>query len=153
MSTKDKKVKREKLVTGAKIPKNKENPDTYLDKTPVWVFRRCDRESEKWNICECENFKRDILEKLMSFEGMTWGEIQKASGGRQHGTNHHYIKLCDMTKQAQERALAIRLDVDELFSLRLTGTKRLYGIINNGVYQMIWYTDEHDICLSEKKNT
>lgn len=148
---KNKRVQHNKDVNGIKIPKNTVDPDSYLRKMPVWVFNRCDRSYDKWSIYHCKNFCSDILDKLIAFEGLTWSEIQSASGGRSHGTNHHSIKLCDMVKEAQNRAREINLDVDELFSLRLGGTKRLYGIINNGAYYIIWYTDEHDICLSHKK--
>lgn len=154
MASKDKKfVKTKSDITGNKVPKNIEDPDSYLKKTPVWVFKRCDREHEKWSLNKCDNFYEDILDKLISFESMTWSEIMSAAGGRTSGTNSHFELISEMVKEAQRRAMELKLDVDQLFSLRLEGKKRLYGIIDNGKFYIVWYTSDHDIYLSNKKHT
>lgn len=153
MPPKNKKARHKEKVTGAKSPKFNVNPDAYLNKNPVWVFHRSDCHHKKWGLFNCKDFCNTILSKLISFERMTWAEIQNASSGRTYGTNNHNVKICDMTKEAQKRARKINLNVDELFSLRLDGKTRLYGIIEDGVYNIIWYTNNHDICLSYKKHT
>ena len=152
-SNKHKSIKHSVKVEGKKIPKNIEDPNSYLKKKPVWVFNRCDRTHDKWSLKKCRNLYEEILDKLIAFEGMTWAEIMKSSGGRRQGTNNHFIKISGMVKEAQDRALEISLNEDQLFSLRLDGKKRLYGIIQNGKFCVIWYTMEHDICLSNKKHT
>lgn len=141
----------EQDVSGRKQPKNYENPDSWLGKKPTWRFSTCDQDVEKWNVLKCTNFHGDILDKLISFEGMTWSEIQTAAGGRSSGTNSHFIPLDQCVSAAQARAE--KLQIESIFSLRLTGTKRLFGTINNGTFNVVWYTDEHDICKSKKKHT
>lgn len=146
-------VKQKETVYTTKKPTNIEDPEAYLKKRPVWAFKQCDLEHEKWSIKNDEAFFDNILSKLISYEGMTWGEIQSASGGKSvgNGTNNHFEYIANMSKDAQKRAKDIHLDVDQLFSLRLTGKERLYGVLNNGIFSVLWYDSEHEIYPSAKK--
>lgn len=146
-------VKQKETVYGTKKPISIEDPEAYLKKRPAWAFKQCDLEHEKWSIKNNEVFFGNILSKLISYEGMTWGEIQSASGGKSvgNGTNNHFLYIANMSKDAQKRARDINLDVDQLFSLRLTAKERLFGILNNGVFSVIWYDSKHEIYPSSKK--
>lgn len=146
-------VKQKETVSSAKRPVSIEDPEGYLKKHPVWTFQQCDLDNAKWSLKKSSSFFDDILAKLISYEGMTWGEIQAASGGKStgKGTNNHFEYISQMSREAQERAKEIHLDVDQLFSLRLTGRKRLYGILDNGIFSVIWYDSEHEIYPSVKK--
>ena len=76
----------------------------------------------------------------------------QASGGRRHGTNNHDIPVCDLAKDATQRADAIKLEESELFSLRLQGDVRLWGIIEpeNGCFYVIWFDPEHKVYPGKK---
>ena len=132
-----KKVKSKEFADYKKTPKSLEDPEGYLKKHPVWAFQRCDLEHERWSLLNCDTFYEDIMDKLSSYEGMTWAEIQSASGGKTKGTNNHFAYISKLDKEAQKRAMELHLDVDELFSLRLTGTLRLYGILENGIFSIM----------------
>ena len=134
-----------------KMPANVENPDGYLKMHPVWAFRQCDTEYERWTITKSDNFLSNIFSKLVSYEGLTWAEIQSASGGKSSGTNNHFEYICEMIPEARKRADSLKLDCDQLFSLRLTGQERLYGILLGGVFNIIWYDANHEIYPSKKK--
>ena len=134
-----------------KTPINVESPDGYLKKHPVWAFHFCDTDHERWSINKEHRFTEDIFTKLISFEGMTWAEIQTASGGKASGTNNHFENICEMIPEAQKRAAELKLDCDQLFSLRITGIKRLYGMLIDGVFNIIWFDPEHEIYPSKKK--
>jgi len=41
--------------------------------------------------------------------------------------------------------------VEDLFSLRLTGKKRLWGIRDRHVFKVFWWDPEHGVCPSELK--
>ena len=84
---------------------------------------------------------------------MTWGKIKLATGVKRIGTNSHYLKISDLSKAAQNRAREIKLYEDEVFSLRINGKHRLIGILEDGVFYVIWNDKEHDICASSKRNT
>lgn len=147
MAKKNKVVHQKESVTGSKYPKSIEDPEGYLKKHPVWAFNRCDKTHERWAIKQCKCIHEEIIDKLISYEGQTWAEIQAASGGKSvgNGTNSHFENISDFIKEAQKRATELHLDVDQLFSLRLTGKTRLYGILDNGVFFIIWYDANHEI--------
>ena len=85
---------------------------------------------------------------------MTWQEIEQQSGGRSKGTNSHPIPVDQLTKEARDRLLELQIDdVDELFSLRLEGKVRVFGVRSGHVMQLLWFDFEHSICESKKKNT
>jgi hypothetical protein len=116
--------------------------------TPAWQFHRVDRDHEKWgwNRLGAEGLWELLHGKLADFESMTWAEIQRAAGGRSHGNNSHFVEVKDCCKEARDRLLDLRMDdTDEVFSLRLTGTLRLYGIRDGRVLRFIWHDPEHSV--------
>ena len=137
-----------------KQTKISENPDSYLSQRPVWSFSKADFGVDKWNFQNCQFKEGDILKKLRDFENMTWGEIIQASGGRKNGTNHHFIPFNKMIKNAQRRAEELKiLEFEGLFSLRLSGTQRLFGILRDGIFRIVWFDNNHEICESNKRHT
>lgn len=136
-----------------KSPSYIENPEEYIRKNPTWAFSRCDMEHEKWSITNYD-FINEIFKKLVDYERMTWQEIQSASGGKRdgNGTNSHFVNVAELSKEARDRLTELRLyDIDQLFSLRLGSTIRLYGILENGVFYILWYDKEHEIYKMKKK--
>lgn len=135
-------------VSGKRSPKNIEDPNGWYDKKPSWVFSRWDK--KLWSIDLCDNLQEDLIKLLISYEGMTWKEIMQSSGGRKNGTNSHFISMNDICSKAQKRAHELYLDIDEIFSLRLGSRKRLFGSIQDGVFSIIWYDPNHEICPIKK---
>ena len=63
--------------------------------------------------------------------------------------NSHFISIDKLCKDAQKRLEELHLDdVEELYSLRLTGTKRLFGIRVGASLEILWYDPDHSICPS-----
>lgn len=140
-------------ANATKSPTTRENPEEYIKKTPVWAFSRCDIGHKKWSITNYD-FINEIFKKLVDYERMTWQEIQSASGGRRegNGTNSHFVNVAELSKEAQDRLMELKLyDIDQLFSLRLAAKIRLYGILENGVFYILWYDKEHEIYEMKKK--
>ncbi|MBR1592139.1 MAG: hypothetical protein IJ666_03925 [Ruminococcus sp.] len=143
--------KRVKIDENIKIsvkrqPKSRENPDSYFDYYPSWSFSKCDFEHEKWSLKKSD-FLNEILDKLISFERRKWSDIVNDD------KHNHWIDCKDFSKEAKKRLEELNLHYDQLFSLRLTGTLRLFGYIQDGVYYVIWYDPNHEICPSYKKHT
>lgn len=91
---------------------------------------------------------QDIIEKLNQFESMTWGEIK---GNKKSNHTIHTDKIC---KEARERLKERELDdLEEIFSLRLTATHRVWGKLERGVFHIIWWDPCHEICPSMLKHT
>lgn len=140
-------------ISTAKEPRSSESPDAYYDMRPRWLFSQCDFGLDKWSITNCEDLQKDFFGKLASFESMTWKEIFSAAGARRKGNNNHPIPVDELVIEAQERLRILKLNPDELISLRVGGPKRIYGIRYGSDLQILWYTDNHDIVLSTKRHT
>ncbi len=82
-----------------------------------------------------------VIERLKNLESMTWGDILDT--GRKH---NHPCDTSDICKDAQEC-----LDddwqggLDEVVTLRVTGKKRVWGIIENGVCFLLWWDPNHRV--------
>ena len=77
---------------------------------------------------------------------MTWDEIAKATGGKKkgRGNNHHFVQVEKLTKKAKDRLVELKQeDVSELFSLRLTGQTRIYGMRDRRALKLLWYDKYH----------
>lgn len=138
-------------INGKKV-KTASNPDSFLSKNPSWRFSQCDTSHEKWKISANE-IDTYIFDKLQSFEKMTWSDVISASGGKSVGTNNHYIKVEHLSNEAQNRLEELKIFEDDLFSLRLNNTIRLFGILEDGVFRVLWRDYNHEVCKSNKKHT
>lgn len=77
---------------------------------------------------------------------MSWAEIQ--------GKQHHAIPVESLSKPAKDRLSEIgQDDIDEVFSFRLTGATRVFGIRDRGNVKLLWYDPDHQVCLSKLKHT
>lgn len=151
MSKKNKVPTINKSKSRGKSPINLEDPESYYSKHPSWRFCRWDSKFPKE--IDLTDAVRGLLPKLHSLEKMTWSTICQANGGRSSGTNSHHIDVSDFAPEAQKRFKELKIDESELFSLRLTGMHRLWGILDNGVFTVIWSDPEHKVCISNKRHT
>lgn len=117
------------------------DPDNMMKKHPSWGFSAID--NEKWCIKDSFN---EVVDSLKDFERMTWAEISSApkSGGAT-GSKSHFIVVNEICKEAQQRLQEMNLHYDTLYSLRLSGRKRVIGILENGILKIIWYDSNHSI--------
>jgi hypothetical protein len=98
-----------------------------------------------WHILD-GNTLQEIREKLRGFESMTWGESV--------GPNNHPVATASLCKTAGDRLEEIHLDeLEELFSLRLSGKERVWGVLEHNVLMLLWWDPNHQVCPSFKKNT
>ena len=90
-----------------------------------------------------------IREKLRAFESRTLNEVFIASKKQSHA-----IPITDLCREAQRRLEDLKLfDVDELYSLHLSGTERVWGFVIQNVFNLLWWDPNHLVCPSEKKHT
>jgi hypothetical protein len=83
---------------------------------------------------------------MRDFETMAWPEIL--------GRNNHAIPLGDLCYAAQKRLVEIQQDdVDDLISLRLTGTMRVWGIRDRNILKILWWDPNHNVCPTQKRHT
>lgn len=137
------------------------SPENFDKQTICWQMGRADwsHDSWGWETLSRDDWTQQIVRRLRDLESMTWGELRGAVGGKSSGTNHHSLPLDALSKRAQARLSELNLDdVDAVFSLRLTGTIRVYGIKDGRVLRVLWYDKYHAepekaVCPSRKKNT
>lgn len=156
LSKKNKKVKREgnpdNTVEKQAISSNQSK--SLMHETPGWSFNRILLEN-KWTLTKDELFdcnehgnvnNQCILSKLSSYEGMTWAGIISARHSKKWHTKSHYIKVDDYTNlHADAQFILEKYQIDNLFSLRLKGEERIYGILNSRVLEVLWHDPNHEI--------
>jgi hypothetical protein len=115
--------------------------------TPVWSYRIIDWEG-KWSWARLFGEERQrVYRKLAEYESMTWSEIEGPTGC-------HFVEIDDLCKDAKDRLLEIRQDTaPALFSLRITGRERVWGIREINVFRILWWDPFHEVCPSVKKHT
>lgn len=95
-------------------------------------------------------FLSKILPKLKEFERITWREIETITHGAKNKTNNHSIEVEKLCKEAQDRLKELKLDdVDEVYSLRLEGKLRVFGLRELNCLRILWIDREHEICPSK----
>lgn len=87
-----------------------------------------------------------ILAKLAQVETMTWAELLS--------TGSHPISVTDISRAARQHLGELGLEeVEELFSLRLSGRERVWGIRDRHRFKVLWYDPDHTVYPVEKKHT
>lgn len=130
-------------------------PEDPFHKKPAWRVQSLDESSDfGWDKIGQDRWRQSVLPKLRHLETMTWYEILRAAGGRHSGTNSHLLPLSSFPKAFQERLEDMGLSgIDEIMSLRLQGTHRIYGWMSDNVMNIIWFDFDHALVTSKKSHT
>lgn len=89
---------------------------------------------------------REITSKLSELEKFSWAQLDKH--------RHHPIARENLGADARKRLREIKQDdVDVLHTLRLAGTRRVWGILVGNVYYVLWWDPGHKVYPVEKKHT
>jgi hypothetical protein len=117
-----------------------------MQRTPAWAFRWVDV-GGPWCWTRLSGDEHAlVVERLKRFESMTWGEIE--------GGEHHLVGVDRCSRKARERLAELRHDdAERLFSLRVTGRKRVYGLRDEHVLCFLWWDPEHEVFPSVRKHT
>lgn len=114
---------------------------------PLWSFSSIDLGSTWcWTNLTPEHIE-EVLTRLKNFETMTWADIKGPK-------ESHPVERYKLIKAAQDRLDEIGLDdLEELFSLRISGLHRVWGILDNHVLRIMWWDPNHEVCPSKLRNT
>lgn len=124
-------------------------------KKVIWCFDQIDRDGKFAFDLDRDDFQHKMfMEKLLAYSGMTWSEVKRQThdDGK---SKHHSIEVQKLSKEAQERFAAKKLeeDADSVFSFALDNKLRIVGIRKEECFHILWYDPEHEICPSKKKYT
>lgn len=113
---------------------------------PIWSFASVDLGGPwKFSAIPQEDLA-DVLQKLGSFEGMTWEQL----GSR----GCHEVRVDELDKQARDRLRQLNQNsLDKLYSIRMDGRSRIWGIRRQNVIQILWWDPQHLVYPSLKKHT
>lgn len=131
----------------SKTPRIEQSLKNPLSQNPSWQFRSLDLEGIwGWKIVSKEQILDNILPKLKDFETMDWNNIL--------GRNSHEIPVENLCKEAKKRLQELKhVDIENIVSLRLTGTNRLCGIRNGNTLKILWWDPSHSVCPSQLHHT
>lgn len=94
-----------------------------------------------------KNYFFETLHPLLKDrEDSTWQEIESATHGNKGKSNSHHVPIKNLCSEAQKRLREIKLDdIDEIYSLRLEGKLRIYGIRKYNYLKILWIDPNHEI--------
>ncbi len=109
---------------------------------PSWNFSMMDRDGQ-WSWKNVSYGKWiEIVNKLQEFENLSWTQIKEKGS--------HQIEVYKIVKEARQRLTLLNQDdTDFVFSLRLTGKNRIFGILRSNVLNFVWWDPNHEICPSK----
>lgn len=148
-----KKIPKQNEIPNDRQIKQGGNPCAFYDMNPSWRFHKSD--PQEWSV-DKENlgdiFWDEILPRVKDWDKITWKEILNEK------KDHHPINVDKLTKKAQKRLEKLHIEAEAVYSLRFKGTHRLYGLIENGVFNVLWFDKNHGdndgcVCQSHKKHT
>jgi len=79
---------------------------------------------------------------------MTWSAIFLDAKKQNHSCD-----VASLSSKARTRLLEIGMDdQDKLWSIRLSSKKRLWGILDRGIFYIVWWDPNHQVYPSTLKN-
>ena len=86
----------------------------------------------------------DILSRFVDFESQSFNDLYKGAGC-------HEIEVAQLSKEARARLEALcRDDLDCVYSLRITGRRRVFAIREGDTLHVLWFDPLHQVCPSLK---
>lgn len=132
----------------AKQPTGGARGDSVMRSTFKWCTSEVDLGGPfSWGSCEHAQIFSDVIPRLQALETMTWSDV--------HSTGSHPISIEGLCKDARDRLSAIGKndEYQELYSVRLSGRERIWGMRVGSALYLLWWDPEHEICPSRLKHT
>ena len=131
----------------SKTPHLGSNPTSSDTLPPAWQVQIVDMDGPwGWRGVTQTDLIQEILPKLMEFETMTWVKLGE--------NGSHPIPKDQIISAAQQRLVEINQDdIDAIYSLRLTGQRRIWGIRVRNILKILWWDPNHEVKPSRQRHT
>jgi hypothetical protein len=127
---------------------------SFFSQKPTWSFSRCHFDHPRWGLEFHSGKLLNIVRFLSGLEGQSWSDILTSTAGRRGNTRHHPIPADEFSKEIQDVIAERKLHLfDNIYSLAMSNTERLYGVIADGVFFVVWYDPIHEIYPVQKRHT
>ena len=145
MTPRDRKILEGARVSKAKRPRT--GPGTGRER-PSWRVSLLDMDGPFGRPVERAD-PTEILDFLSTIEKLTWDDILKnrRSGG------HHHVEVRRICSAARKRLNQLNLEPDTLISLRVTATKRIWGVREGSVLHLLWWDPWHEVYPATQRHT
>jgi|GEM_PF-775837 len=134
---------------GSVLPEQKQvrlREPVSLNNKPVWSFKGFDLKGPGQADKLEDLVLARTIKRLGDFETMNWVAI--ATGGS------HAVSIGELSTQAQGRLVELKCDdLDDLYSFRLGGKRRIWGIRRADLVELLWWDPDHKVCPSKLKHT
>lgn len=120
----------------------------YRQQEVRWSFALFDPEFELRVNAQSHDSFLDVGSWMKSAEGRTWAQIEA------NRKRDHPVPTSGLVPGAQRRLRELKQDdVDELWRLRFSGTRRIWGIRQGRFFRVLWWDPDHLVCPSKKRHT
>jgi len=130
-----------------KVPRGGGQADAV--ETSLFRWRTSDADLEGpwgWNLSSAGQLLGETIPHLHNLETMTWHGLR--------ATGSHPIARDVISRSAQDRLAQIgKAEEETLFSIRITGRRRVWGIRRGTILHLLWWDPEHSVYPVEKHHT
>lgn len=136
-------------ISGKREPTIAEAVTLYSDEKAAWRVRHIQLvDPYGWRELDSSGVTR-VQARLASLERCTWKDIFV----RDHHHNHE-IAVAELKCAVAKKWMAENMpDQSSLWTIRVTAKERIWGILSEGAYQVIFWDPDHLIWEVSKKNT
>lgn len=151
MSSKKKIVKPAGLTVTPKKPVLPNLSSSYYGESPCWRFSKIwiEPESNPYKFYGHREFSKHadyLISKLKLHESRKWSEISIESKKQSHS-----IPVEDIAKEARQIIQQIEPGLEKVYSLRLSGTERVWGKVDDrGVMWILLWDPNHKVYPQSK---
>ena len=149
-------IPKQRAVPAARGENYTVDTDGFYRHKPAWNFHTCIPTVERWRFDQDHVgtlLWSEIIPFFVSLETKTWQEILITNKKQNHS-----ISVSDLHNEAAKCLEALQIDTEQIISLRLNGTHRIYGYIEGHTFCLLWFDLDHGdndtcVCRSYLKHT
>lgn len=130
----------------SKVPRGGSLADNMAGKPFAWTLESIDLDGPfGWHAVPAAELLTSVIPRLLSLQTMTWSELL--------AVGCHEIEITAIVKEARERLTELGYEIETIYSVRVTGRCRVFGVKDGAIFRVLWWDPEHQICPSQKKHT